>query len=401
MSTLSAPVRQDGIDWLGIVPLTLVTFVAYVGGRIALQAWFGIPLLWGGDADAERYAQVLVILFVAATIAGYVWGPRTRRLCLEVTERGPVGAAFGTVVAVLACVVGLAAMGLLVRRLGGLAAVLQLQAAWASQIKELGLGPYYGLSYLLVIGSLVLAMRALSKDSPVRALAWYALAASPSVILGRRIIILFAGLPLLAVVQYHRRRLRFRHMAAVSAVVLVAFVLILLIRLQANGAIVETIGTSYEFSIYDALVAAVDRHRELLDFGPAYFTRHPGDFWGANTGALFLQRMAGYQFEGGATPPTAVGALWTYFGIPGLVLGGIAGGSLFRRIREGATAHPVCALLYGFALFYWFDFLRNGDIVLGIKLFIRYLAVLLMIILSFYRMRVTDNIASPIDVPVT
>jgi hypothetical protein len=310
---------------------------------------------------------------------------------LEVTERGALGVQFGSVAAICYAIVGAVGMLILVRRLGGLAMVLNSQAAWAAEIKALGLGRYYGLTYLLVIGCEVLAMRAVTRGHWFRALAWFLVGVSPAVILGRRIIILFAALPLLAVIHYHHRRLHWRHMLLVTALGLTAFVLILLLRLRQSGTIIETVATSYELALYDALVAAVARHRDLADLNIAFYMRHQADFWGSNTGALFLQRISGYQFEGGAAPPTAVGTLWVYFGVPGLIGSGILSGALLARFHAGATAHPVHALIYGMLLFFWFDFLRNGDIVLGGKLLLRYLAVTVLLLLCFYRARFVDR----------
>ena len=101
-----------------------------------------------------------------------------------------------------------------------------------------------------------------------------------------------------------------------------------------------------------------------------------------------MQRLVGFQFSGGATPPSAVGVLFIHFGAAGLVLAAIMLGLVLSRLRLEAVGDPVAALLYGLVLFYWFDFLRNGDVVLGIKLFLRYGAALLLLLLSFYRVQV-------------
>ena len=169
------------------------------------------------------------------------------------------------------------------------------------------------------------------------------------------------------------------------------FLGILLLRLKVRGPVAEAVASSNEFAIYDAMVAAVDRHRDLADFNISYFARHPSDFWGTNAGALFMQRLVGFQFAGGATPPSAVGVLWVYFGFTGVVIGGFLLGAVLGRLRLEAFADPIAALLYGLVLFYWFDFLRNGDIVLGLKLLFRYGAAILVLLSFFYRIELSPT----------
>jgi hypothetical protein len=368
----------------------LVTFVVYFAGRKILGALFHVPLFWGGSVRSERLALVLVLGFAAAVSLGYAISPRVRSVGLQTFERGPVARFWAKFFIVGYLIVGGLALLLLIQRLGGLAQVLAVQAAWASQIKERGLGPLYSLTYLFVIGCLVGAFRALLRRERFLTALWVLGSVIPAVILGRRVIILFTALPLLAQVHYHQRRLHFSRLVWVGALAALMFFGILLLRLRVRGTIAEAVASSNEFAVYDAMVAAVDRHRDLADFNFGYFLRHPSDFWGSNAGALYMQRMVGFQFAGGATPPSAVGVLWVYFGLGGVLISGALLGFVLGRIRREAFADPVSALLYGFVLFYWFDFLRNGDIVLGLKLFARYGAALLLLLLMFYRIRLVS-----------
>ena len=193
--------QQYSFDWLSPVTVMLCTLGVYVAGRILIARWLAIPLLWGGSVAAESKAQWLTVTFVIATTIGVWFSPRRRMLSLESAERGGIGRHLGSVVALCYVVVGGVATVTLVHRLGGLGEVFRTQAAWASQIKERGLGPLYGLGYLFVIGWQILAFRALVRFRVLRSVIYALMAILPAVILGRRVIMVFAALPLLAFVH--------------------------------------------------------------------------------------------------------------------------------------------------------------------------------------------------------
>jgi len=391
MGAIQHQTRQAGIDWLSPITIMVGTFALYFGGRMMLGAIFDVPLFWGGSTGSEQLTILLVCAFTIAVSVGYSVLPRSRLIGFQTRERGLIAQALGQVGLLGYLFVGALALFLLIKRLGGVSSVLAVQAAWASQIKERGLGPLYSLTYLFVIACVVIACRALMRQNRVVAGLWVLLAMIPAVILGRRVIILFTALPLLSLVHYHQRRLRLAHVAWMLLVASFMFLGILLLRLKVRGPVAEAVASSNEFAIYDAMVAAVDRHRDLADFNISYFARHPSDFWGTNAGALFMQRLVGFQFAGGATPPSAVGVLWVYFGFTGVVIGGFLLGAVLGRLRLDAFADPIAALLYGLVLFYWFDFLRNGDIVLGLKLLFRYGAAILVLLSFFYRIELSPT----------
>ena len=380
---------MGGLDWLSPVVIMLGTFALYFGGRRILGSAFDVPLFWGGSQRSEKFALALVATFAIAFVLAVALSPSHRRLVVRSTERGSVGLSAARILLLIYLAIGAGALALLVQRLGGLRNVLSVQAAWASQIKEQGLGPLYSLTYLYVIGCVVGAFRALLQRRRFVAILWFVAASIPAIILGRRVIILFTALPLLTVTHYHVKRLRLSHIAWLVAFGTVVFTGILLLRLNVRGTVAEAVATSNEFAIYDAMVAVVDRHRELEHFDTGYFLRHPADFWGSNAGALFMQRLVGFQFSGGATPPSAIGVLFVYFGVAGVILGALLLGTILSRLRLEALTDPVAALVYGLVLFYWFDFLRNGDVVLGIKLVLRYGSVLLLLLFAFYRVEIT------------
>ena len=381
---------SDRIDWLS--PLNALWGVVgiYIVGRLIIEHVFSIAPIWGGSLESEHKALWLVAIFCAAVSIGVILAPRRPLVRMLFIPRGRLGERLGTLLSAVYIAIGLGAVLVLISRLGGLSRVLENQAAWASQLKEMGLAPLYGLTFLLVIGSTVLAFRALVRGQRLRAAVWFLCVLSVALVLGRRVMILFAALPLLSVVHYHLHRLDWRHVLVLGTVGFTLFTGILLLRLETGtGSLAESVGTSLEYAVYDALVITVDDADNLESLGPSYFARHPADFWGSNAGALFLQRLTGFQWTGGATPPTAVGTLWVYYGTVGLVVWGLVIGFCLGRLRLEATGSAAGALVYGFVLFFWFDFLRNGDIVLGLKLFIRYGAMLGFLLLCFYRPRLT------------
>src|SRR6266536_426926 len=189
--------KRSGIDWLSPAVVLVATFSLYVLGRIAIGAWLGLPPIWGGSENDEAKARILVAIFSVAVAVGVWVVPRHRVIRLDARERGPAGTQVGTFVTVGYLVLGGAACVHLIRQLGGVSEVLARQGEWASQIRERGLGPYYGLTYVYVIGAMVTAFRAQVSGRSVRGILWFLIAIVPAVLLGRRVIILFAGMPLL------------------------------------------------------------------------------------------------------------------------------------------------------------------------------------------------------------
>lgn len=363
--------------------------VVYIIGRLLIQKVFDLPPIWGGTPASERKAIALVAAFCMSVAAGVYLVPRRRLVRLDFTPRGRIAEHVGAALAASYLAVGLGCALILIKRLGGVSRVMENQAALASQLRELGLTPLYGLTYLFILACIVLAFRALSARRAMRAGIWFLCVLGLSTLLGRRVMILFAALPLLSYLHYHVRRLRWRQVLLLVSCGFALFTGILLLRLGASAnSLAETVGTSLEYALYDALVISVDRVDDLKSLDASYFARHPDEFWGSNTGALFLQRLSGFRWTGGATPPTAVGALWVYFGTIGMLCWGCTLGFLLGRLRLEARGSPAGALLYGFVLFFWFDFLRNGDIVLGLKVFLRYAVLLGALLLCFYRVRV-------------
>ena len=390
----SIPDRREhaGIDWLNPLSVLFAVVTVYVVGRLLIEQAFRVPPIWGGSAASERKALILVAGFTLAASVGVWLVPRRPRLCVQISNRGPVGRSIGRGLVGIYLAVGLGAAVMLLRHLGGLSRAMENQAAWASQLKEMGLTPLYGLSYLFIHACILLSFRATIAGRFVRASIWFCCVLGLAIVLGRRIMILFAGLPLLASVHYHVRRLNWRHVTVLGLAGFTLFTSILLLRLNTDrGSIAEAVGTSLEYALYDALVITVDRAKDLAALNASYFLRHPDEFWGANTAALFFQRITGFKWLGGATPPSAVGTLWVYFGTLGLLTSGIILGYVMGRLRVEAKGSPPAALLYGFVLFYWFDFLRNGDIVMELKLFARNAVLLCALLLCFYRLRIAST----------
>lgn len=396
-STVDESNRSAGIDWLSPLNVLWVIIGIYIVGRLIIGHVLAFPPVWGGSVASERKALALVAAFAISVVLGVWLAPRQQSIRIDFAPRGGARGQRGAALVLPYLIVGvyfaagLGAALLLFKQLGGIARTVENQAAWATQLKGMGLTPLYSLTYLFNLACVVLAYRALSAGRKVRAGAWVLCIAVLSALLGRRIMILFAGLPLLTYWHYHVQRLGGRRLLLFGAAGFVLFTGILLVRLNLDrGPLLETVGTSLEYALYDALVITVDRAKDLHVLGPAYFIRHPDEFWGVNTGALFLQRLTGFQWMGGATPPTAVGTLWVYFGTPGLLCWGVGLGLVLGRIRLEARSSPPAALIYGLVLFWWFYFLRNGDIVLALKLFLRYLSLLSVLLLCFYRVRIVS-----------
>lgn len=382
---------RAGVDWLNPLGILWAIVAVYFVGRLSIEHVLDVPPVWGGSPESERLALALAAVFCVSVVIGTWLVPGRPLVRLQFSTRGKGGAQMGALIVAGYLMAGLSAVLMLIASLGGVSQVIQHQAAWASQLKEMGLTPLYAASYLFILACVVLSCRALISGNHMRAGLWYLAVVALALLLGRRVMILFAGLPLLSTVHYHVKRLKWRQVLVLGASAFALFTAVLLLRLELNGnSAIEVVGTSLEYALYDALVITVDRAKDLASLDVSYFIRHPGEFWGANTGALFAQRLVGFQWLGGATPPTAVGTLWIYFGIPGLVCWGSVLGYVMGRIRLEAEGSPPAALLYGFVLFYWFDFLRNGDIVLELKMFMRNAVLLCAPLLCYYSVHVVS-----------
>jgi hypothetical protein len=378
--------REPFIDWLSPGVVVVGTLSFYVGGRLLIRHYLHLPLLWGGTGEAEHRALLLCALFLSAVLFGAAVSPSRPGWQITIARRSSVADAVGTLVALVYVTVGLAAISILIQRLGGLDAALRGQIGWAAEIRERGLGPLYGLFFLYVIGWMVLAFRALDARRPLMGGLAYAVAVLPALILGRRVVLLFAALPLVIVVHYHYRRLKLRELVPIGVLAFALLTALLAWRLRLDGPVPEALAASREYALFDALVAAVDRAEYLRSsLTPSHFLRHPRDLLDTNTGALFMERLAGFRYQGGATPPSAVGTLWVYFSYPGVALGGFLLGLILGRTRVQALQSPPLALLHGMLLFYAFDFVRNGDIVVGLKLATRYVTPMMLLLLVFYR----------------
>lgn len=91
-----------------------------------------------------------------------------------------------------------------------------------------------------------------------------------------------------------------------------------------------------------------------------FYTLLPGHQEGT---AERLKDVLGVEFDGGGLTPTIVGDFYIDFGMPGVFLGMLAVGTIFRYVYRKRTANKYGLLAYPLVIDFSIEFVRNGGII--------------------------------------
>lgn len=369
--------------------LPLYGVLAYIFVRVYIKAIYSLfdpsGLRWEYDEGTLRYTFLLLNVFILCLTAGWVIGYKVKPIFYVATKRRQYIdfkiLFFGFMVACIA--IQYYALWGIIKEFGGIAETIVMQSAMSTLIKDLDLGVNFALMTLALIPVQVLIIYWLDTFNGFKMPFRYkfslvvllVIVILPFVIISRRSPLLLLFLPILYYYHYRIARIGTKVIAIVSTSVVVAFTLISVVRMNmfATNFSLTDLFSSPEFGIFDMLVYIIGRHEQLTYLMSLnYLYDNPKMLLEYNMGSVALQHLTGFEFSWGGAVPTIIATFYLTAGFLGVLLFSLILGAVLGFLTKSATRAAGLIFLSGYILFYAIQIVSNGDLVLQLKIAIRY-----------------------------
>lgn len=280
---------------------------------------------------------------------------------------------------------------------GGLNRIFTYQAGIPSLLKELKLTPYYAIMMLTI--PVYHLLWVLEQKHKFKFISLLILISIPFVIISRRSPIFFLIIPLLYYHYYYEKRtIKLWKLLLLGIAVIILFTVLVIIRLGyqkyefSAAELITYLLKSPEFSQFDMLVITIENHKYLTYFYTIDYLISNLEFIREYyIGAAISKELFGFQYKGGAIPPTIVATAYLWGNIPGLIFVSILVGFLISFMYYVLKNSKQLVLLSGYIFYFSMQIISNGDIYIIIVSSLRYIISFLLLFIISYKIKITKT----------
>lgn len=386
-----------------LVPLYGI--LTYIFVRVYIKAFYSLfdpsVLRWEFDLPTLYHSFVLLNTFLACLIIGWSFGYKIKPSFYLTTRRRHNINLKTLFIIILITLISFQYYALygIVQEFGGLAQTLLMQSAMSTLIKDMDLGVNFALMTLTLIPVQVLFIYWLDtyngKTMPLKnkfiLSILLIIVILPFVIISRRSPLLLFFLPILYYYHYQINRFKTKIIIIVGFIVVSAFTLISIVRMNmlASDFNLFALFSSPEFGIFDMFVYIIGRHEQLTHLMSLnYLYNNPAMLLEYNMGSVALQHLTGFEYSWGGAVPTIIATFYLTGGFLGVIIFSLILGAAIGFLFKSATRMSGLIFLSGFILFYAIQIISNGDLVLQLKIALRYVLPAIFLYWILYSIKI-------------